>query len=101
MQKIKTDFEIALQASLGYHNRHEYKDVLVTLPDQSIYIDTKPEEIAEYCAFKKLRIVVVKQNGVVVGSEPEMAEVAEQSEVSEATEVTENPKGKRGPKKKE
>lgn len=98
MQKIKTDFEIALQASLGYHNRPEYKDVLVTLPDQSIYIDTKPEDIAEYCAFKKLRIVVVKQNGVVVGSETETAEVTEQPEASEETE---KPKGKRGPKKKE
>lgn len=97
MQKIKTDFEIALQASLGFHNREEYKDVLVTLPDQSIYVDTKPEDIAEYCANKKLRIVVVKQNGVVVGAKPI---INEQPEVTEATEE-EKPQAKRGRKKKE
>lgn len=79
MKKVKeTLLETAKRISLGYWNR-DYKDVFVLFPSQSVYVNTKPEQIQEHIIATKQTVVIVKEDGVVVevDSEVEKEVVAE------------------------
>jgi len=66
MKKVKeTLLETAKRISLGYWNR-DYKDVFVLFPSQSVYVNTKPSELEEHIIATKQKVVIVKEDGVVV-----------------------------------
>lgn len=61
----ETKLEMAKRLSLGFWNR-EAKDVIVLFPSQSVYVDTKPEDIQEHVIATQQEIVIVKLDGKMV-----------------------------------
>jgi hypothetical protein len=88
-----TNFEKAKQISLGFWNRDEYKNVIVALPEGSVWIDCTIEDLTEMAANKKLTLVEVKKNGKVIG-EVQADPIKETENETEPAEVK-----KRGRKK--
>lgn len=87
---MDANLENAKQISLGYHNKPEFKDVFVTFPDQSIYVDCSPSDLAEHIKSRKLTAIIVKKDGKMVGSVETVVE----------EKVEDEPKEESGKKKK-
>ena len=85
----KTPLELAFEVAQKYINRPfidqkgdgkdviKIKDILVTIPDQAVYLNTKAEEIADHAQRKGLQIVSVMENGKVITGQEEDLEFDE------------------------
>ena len=52
-----------------HYTKSEVKDCYVTFPGGAVYNNTDLDKLTEHCQRKKLKIVVVKQNGKIIGEE--------------------------------
>lgn len=64
-KKLPTDLELALNFAKWEINKDENKDIIVTLPDGGVYVNSNLESIQDHATRNKLRIVSVKEKGKI------------------------------------
>jgi hypothetical protein len=64
-KKLPTDLELALGFAKWEINKEANKDIIVTLPDGGVYVNSDLESIQEHATRNKLKIVTVKEKGKI------------------------------------
>jgi hypothetical protein len=63
--------EKALELARPYLNKEDVKSIIVTFPDQAVYLNNTVSRISEHCSSNGLSFIIVKGEAVSVNLEEE------------------------------